>query len=73
MTSFWQMDPLVEFQYVITGSPSAAESLSITGCVRSIRNDLKTQLGSLHLIEGSAVEGVSRKAKTDVLIVHTID
>src|SRR5215469_3627219 len=36
-TSFWQIAPLVEFQYVKTGSPSAAESRSITGWVRSIR------------------------------------
>src|SRR6476619_3373611 len=36
-TSFWQMAPLVEFQYVKTGSPSSAERRSMTGCVRSMR------------------------------------
>jgi hypothetical protein len=47
MTSFWQIEPLVEFQYVITGSPSAAESRSITGCVRSIRTGGLDAMGRL--------------------------
>jgi hypothetical protein len=63
MTSFWQIDPLVEFQYVITGSPSADESFLITGCVRSIRTGGLDATGRLGCGMGGVFLGMKEASR----------